>query len=183
MGSGGADQVQRTTNSTYDVQPTWSPDGTQIAYVSNADGDLEVVAMPAGGGAPANITSTAAGIDDEEPAWGGTPATPTPPPDEKPTEDVTDTTPPGEGGGPPSAPTGAPVIFIHGFLGAQIGCPFDPKGAVGGPMRELWPNIHVRPTSRRRRHPDRAGLRQDAARQGRLLQPPATATRARSRRA
>ncbi len=58
----------------YDSAPAWSPDGTRIAFESNADvaganpeGDMELWVMRADGGAPTQLTANAA--HDEGPAW------------------------------------------------------------------------------------------------------------------
>jgi hypothetical protein len=46
----------------------WSPDGTQIAFESNTDGDYDIYVMNANGGAPENLTSDNAGPD-RDPTW------------------------------------------------------------------------------------------------------------------
>ena len=58
----------------YDSAPAWSPDGTQIAFESNADvsganpeGDMELWVMRADGARPTQLTRNAA--HDEGPAW------------------------------------------------------------------------------------------------------------------
>lgn len=54
---------QVTTNSGPDVQPTWSPDGKEIAYVMNAEPDLlwyataHLAVVPAAGGVPRVLTT------------------------------------------------------------------------------------------------------------------------------
>ena len=57
---------------TVDRQPAWSPDGTQIAFVSdrvdNPSGpDADIFTVPAGGGA---ITPLTSGLFTEDPDWG-----------------------------------------------------------------------------------------------------------------
>jgi TolB protein len=58
----------------YDSAPAWSPDGSRIAFESNAgvdganpEGDMEVWTMAADGSAPVQLTHNA--LHDEGPAW------------------------------------------------------------------------------------------------------------------
>jgi Tol biopolymer transport system component len=58
----------------YDSAPAWSPDGTKMAFESNADvaganpeGDMEIWVMQADGSGPAQLTHNTA--HDEGPAW------------------------------------------------------------------------------------------------------------------
>jgi Tol biopolymer transport system component len=55
-------------NSTNDEGPTWSPDGTKIAFSSNRNGNFEIYAMNGDGTGVTRLTSNAA--SDVEPAWG-----------------------------------------------------------------------------------------------------------------
>ena len=50
-----------------DGDPTWSPDGTQIAFVSDRDGNLEIYVMNADGSNIRRITNDPA--DDIQPDW------------------------------------------------------------------------------------------------------------------
>jgi Tol biopolymer transport system component len=71
MSADGSDPVQLTNNNFYDVQPAYSPDGAQIAYETNQDGDREIYMRPSTPGPSAiPVTSTAAGAADEQPDWG-----------------------------------------------------------------------------------------------------------------
>ena len=47
--------------------PSWSPDGSQIAFDSDRDGNWEIYVMDADGSNPTNLTNNAA--DDQRPAW------------------------------------------------------------------------------------------------------------------
>ena len=47
--------------------PTWSPDGSRIAFTSSRDGDFELYLAPATGGAKVQLTSNR--VPDVEPAW------------------------------------------------------------------------------------------------------------------
>jgi len=54
-------------NSAYDGSPTWSPDGSQIAFMSTRDLNWEVYVMAADGTNQTNITNNPA--NDRAPAW------------------------------------------------------------------------------------------------------------------
>ena len=61
--------VTRLTNNTaQDLYPTWSPDGTKLAFESDRDGDLEIYAMSATGTGITKLTKNS--VYDVEPAWG-----------------------------------------------------------------------------------------------------------------
>jgi len=66
----GSDVVDMTQDAAGDAQPSWSPDGTKIAFVTNRLGDLEVYEMDLG---PMGVTSvqdlTRAVRDDSNPDW------------------------------------------------------------------------------------------------------------------
>ena len=51
-----------------DHEPSWSPDGREIAFTSNRDGDDEIYVMDADGSNPRNVTSNMA-TQDSSPAW------------------------------------------------------------------------------------------------------------------
>ncbi len=53
------------------VYPTWSPDGRQIAFSSDRDGDEEIYRMMAAPAGPANrpVRLTDNAVDDVQPAW------------------------------------------------------------------------------------------------------------------
>jgi Tol biopolymer transport system component len=57
-----------TNNSAQDLHPTWSPDGTKLAFQSDRDGDFEIYAMSATGTGVTKLTRNA--VNDVEPAWG-----------------------------------------------------------------------------------------------------------------
>ena len=56
-----------TQHSADDRSPAWSPDGTQIAFMSNRDGNYEIYVMAADGSQPTRLTQHSA--DDWDPAW------------------------------------------------------------------------------------------------------------------
>jgi Tol biopolymer transport system component len=79
---GHGDNVVRLTNtSASDYDPSWSPDGSRIAFLSDRDGNNEIYVMDADGGYQVNLTQNAA--DDIMPDWrpqvsGGSPGPPGP---------------------------------------------------------------------------------------------------------
>jgi len=56
-----------TTNDDYEKDPAWSPDGMQLAYISNAGGDADVWVMSSDGGGERNLTDDA--FRQGEPDW------------------------------------------------------------------------------------------------------------------
>jgi hypothetical protein len=64
----GGDARKLTTLAADHVEDAaWSPDGKQIAFASDADGDFDIYIIPAEGGTPSMITRNKA--EDREPAW------------------------------------------------------------------------------------------------------------------
>ena len=65
----GSGEPRRFTSGTKrDAQPRWSPDGTEIAFTSNRDGDVaQLYVMPVAGGEPRRLTD----LDEDvhEPEW------------------------------------------------------------------------------------------------------------------
>src|SRR5688572_8240760 len=59
--SGGVEARQLTAHAGKDTQPKFSPDGQEIAFVSDREGNPQVFAMPVEGGAPQQITFHTAG--------------------------------------------------------------------------------------------------------------------------
>jgi len=52
----GGDAVRLTTGVGIEVDPIFSPDGTQIAFTGQYDGNTDVFVMPAAGGVPRRLT-------------------------------------------------------------------------------------------------------------------------------
>ncbi len=68
MSSDGSDRVQlATSQSGFLSPPTWSPDGSRIAFVSDRDGNQDIWVMDSDGQNLANLTHEAA--KDYSPAW------------------------------------------------------------------------------------------------------------------
>ena len=59
--------VQLTDNSFEDTVPTWSPDGSKIAFSTDRDGNSEIYVMDASGANQVNVTNHSA--TDQQPAW------------------------------------------------------------------------------------------------------------------
>jgi tricorn protease len=59
--SGGGEAKQRTANPGRDTQPRFSPDGKEIAFVSDRDGSGHIYTIPVEGGVPRQLTFHSAG--------------------------------------------------------------------------------------------------------------------------
>ncbi len=51
----------------YETDPSWSPDGTRVAFASNRSGRSEIYVAPANGGSPRRLTSELGGAS--RPSW------------------------------------------------------------------------------------------------------------------
>jgi TolB protein len=60
MNAQGDGKTRLTDSVGVDVYPKWSPDGTQIAFLSNRDGNVEIYVMNADGSDPRNLTNNPA---------------------------------------------------------------------------------------------------------------------------
>ena len=58
MDADGSNQRNLTRHPASDALPNWSPDGSQIAFDSDRDGDLNVYVMDADGGNIRQLTRT-----------------------------------------------------------------------------------------------------------------------------
>ena len=58
-----------TSNAFINQDPAVSPDGSTIAFASNAPGNFEIFVMPSGGGAPQQISGAGAGTTNTDPTW------------------------------------------------------------------------------------------------------------------
>ena len=56
----GGTAKQLTTQSSFEGNPVWSPDGKQIAFASDRDGNFDIYVMPAQGGAAKKLTKNSA---------------------------------------------------------------------------------------------------------------------------
>jgi Tol biopolymer transport system component len=60
MNADGSAQTRLTTNAANECCLVWSPDSTQLAFVSDRDGNYEIYVMNVQSGAVARITNNAA---------------------------------------------------------------------------------------------------------------------------
>ena len=63
MDADGTNQIRLTNNPASDGRPAWSPDGLEIAFESDRDGDSEIYKMDASGTNQVNLTNDASSID------------------------------------------------------------------------------------------------------------------------
>jgi Tol biopolymer transport system component len=68
MDPDGSNQISLTDNTTQELNPDWSPDGSQIVFDSYRDLNYEVYVMAADGSNQTNLTNDA-GANNWEPAW------------------------------------------------------------------------------------------------------------------
>ncbi len=69
MNPDGSSQTRLTDDSTYNADPTWSPDGTRIAFSSNRDGKIEVYSMDSNGGNVIRLTNNPSARVEGQPNW------------------------------------------------------------------------------------------------------------------
>lgn len=66
----GAEVARLTTSPGIDVSPAWSPDGSQLAFVSERSGGPQIYVMSANGGGARRVTFS--GAHNTDPAWSPT---------------------------------------------------------------------------------------------------------------
>jgi len=67
MNADGSGQTRLTNNAVFDGDPSWSPDGTKIAFRSQIDGNSEIYVMNADGTGQTRLTFN--GDEDAGPSW------------------------------------------------------------------------------------------------------------------
>jgi Tol biopolymer transport system component len=68
IGSNGAGETNVTRSASGNDSPSWSPDGTKVAFSSNRDGNWEIYVMNADGSGVTRLTTNRS-ADDASPAW------------------------------------------------------------------------------------------------------------------
>jgi Tol biopolymer transport system component len=67
MDADGDHQENISNHSSWDNEPSWSPDGTQIAFVSGRAGHAQIYVMDENGNNQQNISNNSS--DDDSPTW------------------------------------------------------------------------------------------------------------------
>ena len=67
MDADGSNQTRLTYTPSKDYSPSWSPDGSKIAFSSSRDGNYEIYVMDADGSNQTNLTNNSA--NDSGPSW------------------------------------------------------------------------------------------------------------------
>src|SRR5438477_5251552 len=67
MAADGSGQTQFTNSGVSDTDPTWAPDGTQIAFTSTRDGNRAIYVMNTDGSGQARLTTGT--TSDAQPSW------------------------------------------------------------------------------------------------------------------
>lgn len=67
MDANGSNQRRLTDNDNAEGEPKWSPDGSEIVFMSDRDGDLDIYVMDAGGGNVRRLTNSEG--SDRKPRW------------------------------------------------------------------------------------------------------------------
>jgi TolB protein len=57
MNADGSNQTNLTNDPAPDTDPTWSPDGTKIAFISTRNGNQDIYVMNADGSNQTNLTN------------------------------------------------------------------------------------------------------------------------------
>ena len=83
MNADGSGQTDLTNDPADDTDPTWSPDGSKIAFTTNRGptGDNEIYLMNANGSSPVDLTNSPA--NESDPDWQPVPGTPPAAPDQR----------------------------------------------------------------------------------------------------
>jgi len=63
MDADGSNRTNLTNSPAVDQHPTWSPDGTQIAFETDRDGNMEIYVMNADGSNPTNWSNCPSAVD------------------------------------------------------------------------------------------------------------------------
>lgn len=63
MNSDGSNPLNLTNDAAHDDRPSWSMDGSRLAFASGRTGDFEVFAMDADGSGPINLSNAPGAFD------------------------------------------------------------------------------------------------------------------------